>query len=167
MIAHVSHQHRTSRIAGPLIAAAAFGFAPAAHASGWGTFDWPENDVALGPALAYAYGPDAGYALGFDTAYSHKSLAASVNLKYVRQGGYQLYGAQTEFSIWFLANWGLGAGYLGGDDAGPVFHLFTGFPVGDDHYFAEPYYRMNFFVPGGLELIHEAGLMVKYTTFDM
>ena len=70
-----------SRATGLFLAVAASGIAPAAHASGWGTPDYPENDVALGPALAFAYGPDAGYALGFDTAYTYGLFAASVNLK--------------------------------------------------------------------------------------
>ena len=167
MDAHMSHPNGTPRVAGLLLAVAVSGLTPAAYASGWGTIPWPENDLALGPGLAFAYGPDAGYMLGFDTAYTHRSLAASVNLKYVGQPGYQLYGAQAEFSYWFVATWGLGAGYLAGDDAGPIFHLFSGFPFGDDHYFVEPYYRLNFFVPDGLQLIHEVGLMVKYTTFHI
>jgi len=29
------------------------------------------------------------------------------------------------------------------------------------------HYRLNFFVPDGLELIHEVGLMIKHTTFTI
>ena len=29
------------------------------------------------------------------------------------------------------------------------------------------HYRLNFFVPDGLELIHEVGLMIKHTTLTI
>ena len=138
-----------------------------AHASSPGMIRVPEGDVALGPAAAYVHGPDGGWALGFDTAYCESLFAASLNLKLASQPGRTLYGAQAEGSVWMLANWGGGVGYLLGTSHGPVFHLFAGLPYGDAHAFVEPYYRLNFFVPGELELIHEVGLVVKYTTFEI
>ncbi len=130
-------------------------------------FDSPDRDWALGPAASYVHGPRSGWAINFDTAYCDGNAAGSLNLKFLHEPGYTLYGAQAELSVWFIANWGGGAGYLLGTEHGPVFHLFTGFPFGDGHAFLEPYYRLNFFVPDGLELIHEVGLMIKHTTFTI
>ena len=129
--------------------------------------DAPDNDWAIGPAVAFMYGPRSGWGLNIDTAYTNENYAASLNLKTIQQPDWHEYGAQVELSMWMIANFGLGAGYLGGTEHGPVFHLFTGFPFGDGHVFLEPYYRLNFFVPGNLQLIHEAGLMMKYTTFTI
>jgi len=77
-----------------------------------------------------------------------------------------LYAARSEFSVWFLANWGAGVGYVGGDDHGPTVHLFWGFPYGDDHWFIEPYYRINFMFLSDFDVGHELGLMAKFTTYD-
>jgi hypothetical protein len=141
--------------------------------------NFPEHDLALGPSVAYVHGPSDGVSLNFDTAYTYFLFAASVNLKlnYYPGTGAYLYGPQAELSGWFLANYGLGGGYLWGDQQGPVFHLFFGVPFGDDFLpksfepfnsgYCEPYLRLNFFYPHGLEFMFEGGLMFKVTTYTL
>jgi hypothetical protein len=128
----------------------------------------PEGDIALGPSVAYAHGPRSGVALNFDTAYTQGVFAASLNLKYVGEPDFRAYGAQAEGTIWLLANFGGGFGYLGGTEPGPVLHLFAGVPLPlARHHFVEPYYRANFLLADEARTIHEVGLMIKYTSFGM
>lgn len=130
----------------------------------------PVYDIASGSSISYirdAGNNTRGYSLNIDTSLSHGYSAASINGKYIRfNDGKKLYGFQTEFTIWLLANLGGGAGYLWGDKKGPVYHTFVGIPLWTSlkHEFVEPYYRCNFFKG---EKYHEIGLMVKITTYTM
>jgi len=129
--------------------------------------DLPCHDIAAGPGIAYFRGNANGYAPTLDVAYSYEYFAASVNLGYVHEPGRTLYLLRSEFSYWMLANWGAGFGYAFGREHGPVAHLFAGFPFGDNHTFVEPYYRLNFLFFDRFDLAHEAGLMLKLTTYKI
>ena len=90
--------------------------------------------------MAYAYDPTEsrhGSALNIDASLTEGLLAASLNGKYLRFGEVQSYGAQAEFTFWYVCSYGVGAGYLLGDTSGPILHRFIGFPIGQDHYFVE------------------------------
>ena len=128
--------------------------------------NFPCHDLAVGPGLAYWHGLRSGIAPTLDIAYTHSVFAASLNLGYFYEPDRSLYAARAEFSAWLLANWGAGLGYVGGDDHGVTTHLFTGFPFGDDHYFVEPYYRVNFMFLRKFDVGHEVGLMAKFTTYQ-
>jgi hypothetical protein len=135
--------------------------------------DLPNKDIGTGPSVAYIYSDHKkGYSINYDTSYTYKFFASSVNLKYMNIGGTKNYGFQTEFTFWFLANIGGGAGYLFGDKSAPIYHGFIGVPFGDDDfkhgpfhsYYIEPYYRLNYF---NKKFIHEAGIMFKITTYTI
>ena len=128
--------------------------------------DLPCHDIAFGPGIAYWHGLKSGYAPTVDVAYTQSLFAVSLNLGYFQEPNRTLYAARSEFSIWFLANWGAGIGYVAGDDHGPTAHLFTGFPFGAEHYFIEPYYRANIMFLSEFDVGHELGLMAKYTTHN-
>lgn len=128
--------------------------------------DLPCHDIAVGPGVAYWHGLTSGLAPTLDIAYTHQLFAASLNLGYLYEPNRTLYAVRTEFSMWFLANWGVGVGYVGGDARGPTAHVFVGFPYGDSHYFVEPYYRANFMFLSDFDVGHELGLMAKFTTYD-
>jgi hypothetical protein len=142
-------------------------------------FSMPSDDLAIGPSVAYLYGPEHGIGFNFDTAYTNSIFAASLNLKYdyFPERKLHLYGPQAEFTAWLLVTFGGGAGYLLGDEHGPVLHAFVGFPIGDDFLpkslepfqtgYIEPYVRTNFFFPHGLEFCFEGGLMFKMTTYTL
>lgn len=127
----------------------------------------PCHDIAFGPGIAYFHGLASGYAATLDVAYTYEFFAASANGGYVHEPNRSLYMFRGEFTYWLLASWGAGFGYALGDDSGPTTHLFAGFPFGDEHLFVEPYYRLNFLFLSDFDLAHEAGLMVKMTTYTI
>ena len=130
------------------------------------------------------YGEEHGISANFDTSWSKGLFTASINLKlnHYPESGATEFGPQAEFTYWFFANMGGGGGYLFGDRAGPILHLFVGFPLGDDFskqgllgriispfrsFYIEPYARANFFFPDGLKFFVEVGVMIKITTFQI
>lgn len=132
---------------------------------------FPVWDIASGPSLAYLYSKKhgSGYSLNWDTSLTFILFSASCNLKLNKTDRFTQYGAQMEFSFWFMANFGGGLGYLAGDSKGMVYHLFIGAPIptsldkGDPSPdFIEPYYRLQWHQK---EISHELGLYVKYSTF--
>lgn len=144
----------------------------ALHAQGGFSFRFPSWDFGIGPSIAYIPDGDGAFAANLDLSLSHYIVTASVNLKYMKFDGAEMYGPQFELTVWTGFNWGGGAGILRGDREGPVYHIFIGIPYGDDtpfHWlsvhgsvYVEPYYRANFFKD---EVFHEFGMMAKYNTF--
>jgi hypothetical protein len=158
----------------------------AAEAHGGPNINLPDLDVGVGPSVAYVGGSRQGVSVNLDIALTHAFdwtalginpiCSASLNLKYIGGDGTQLFGPQLELSTWILANIGGGVGYWVGSDSGVVTHVFVGVPVEVSEgswwlmktLYLEPYYRLNFFRPRrDWLLLHEAGLMVKVTTFDL
>jgi hypothetical protein len=144
--------------------------------------DLPKHDLGIGPSVAYIGGADDGISVNLDAAYCHGLLAASLNLKLNEypSTNQTFYGPQAEFSFWFLVNVGGGAGYLFGDQQGPVLHTFVGLPLGDDFLskdyepfesgYIEPYIRTNFFYPrgdDGVAFLFESGVYFKLTTYGI
>lgn len=133
---------------------------------------YPDCDVASGPSFAYIKdykNGRTGYSMNVDTSLSHGQFAASINGKYIRfTDRDRLYGVQSEFTVWLLANLGGGVGYLWGNEKGRVYHVFVGLPIllreNGPAYFLEPYYRCNFFKGNKY---HEYGFMIKMTTFHI
>ncbi|MBI5545267.1 MAG: hypothetical protein HY901_15360 [Deltaproteobacteria bacterium] len=127
---------------------------------------------SLGPSIAYSYGSGHGVSANLDLTASYSLLSLSLNGKFVQDGKRPLYGPQLELSGYFFVSAGAGVGYLFGSEAGPVIHAFVGVPVPlrDQSRsrsglvalpYIEPYYRINLFIPGKVEVIHEAGVFLK------
>lgn len=148
-----------------------------ARASGFGGFGKINLPYgwAVGPSLAYVYADSSGLCMNVDLSYTATFFTASLNGKLLRENGRWLGGPQAELTGWLFVNLGGGVGYLAGNEHGPVYHVFAGVPIPLsafrkrpaptklDWFYVEPYYRLNFFQPGGLELIHEVGVFVKVT----
>jgi hypothetical protein len=145
---------------------------------------FPDDDFAIGPSVAYVRGPGNGVSVNLDTSYTCWLFTGSLNLKYDRHPstGTTRFGPQAEFTFWFLANVGGGVGYLWGSEngiraSGHVYHVFVGLPLGDDFLpkamkpfktgYIEPYMRVNFFYPHGLQVIYEFGLLFKISTYTL
>ncbi|MBN2497229.1 MAG: hypothetical protein JXR96_21735 [Deltaproteobacteria bacterium] len=140
--------------------------------------EMPEHDFGLGPAVAYVRGEGHGFAVDIEGSYTYGFFTAALDFKLARDGDCDLYGPQLELSAWYFVNAGVGAGYLFGGQDGPLVHVFLGVPWGGDFLpdamepfsslYLEPYYRLHFFFPGdGFRLLHEAGLMIKISTYSL
>jgi len=123
-------------------------------------------------------GEDPGWAYNLEITGTKTVFSGTLNLRQVvLDSGERMYGPQLEASIWHGVSVGIGAGYLWGDSAGPTWHLFVGAPVGDDwlpealrpfrSVYVEPYYRLAGIGPTGTDLLHEVGLLLKVTTFEI
>lgn len=133
----------------------------------------PKHDLGIGPGIGVINDLSKNYIANFDISYTHGFHSVSINTKMIKTGNLINWGFQSEFTKWYFLNFGGGIGYMFGDRPAPIYHLFTGFPIGDDilprlfepfHIlYAEPYYRLNFFHK---KKLHEWGLMVKITTYE-
>lgn len=139
----------------------------------------PDGDVATGPAVAYTLGPEHGLSFNWDTSCAYGYFAGSLNLRlsHFPKSGSTQWGPQAEFTLWYLFNLGLGGGWMFGDRAGPVAHVFVGLPVAEDFdglrlgplesHFVEPYLRVNLLFPGGEPQPNlEVGVYFKLTTYS-
>jgi len=134
----------------------------------------PERDITVGPSLAWAFGaPDEGVLVGAEFSYLPGGPF------WFTLGGRVLSAAETtglahaEAGVWLFATWGIGYSrrLWGRAFDGDSLELFVGEPLpfaeafDSGMFFAEPYYRPTFGLSSG-DVVHELGLMLKFTTFQ-
>ena len=139
---------------------------------------YPDAAFSVGPGVGRLMGADPGWAYNLELTGTELIFSGTLNLRLVDlDSGERLYGPQVEAAAWYVANLGLGVGYLLGDRPGPTWHVFVGLPVGDDVIpealrpfesgYIEPYYRLSGVGATGGELMHEVGLLLKITTYSI
>ena len=136
----------------------------------------PKGDFSIGPGISYLYDSNiekSGKSLNLDIAYTYYLFSYSTNFKYINIGNESLFGFQAEISFWLIFNYGLGIGYLWGNENSITGDFYIGLPfwilgkkskkfLGVFHYvYLEPYYKINILQNRN---IHETGILIKITT---
>jgi hypothetical protein len=157
--------------------------------SGWRpkfmrNIDLPRRDLSLGVAGNALVDSKIGNSGGFvfDGSVMHGTFWASAGLG-AGFGKSNQFHAYVEAGIWAIVNLGVGWGAViernlpysldaqgvrhpfcpaCGPSTGP--QLFVGLPIGR-RFFVEPYYRVHFLVFGRESILHEVGLLFKFTSW--
>lgn len=142
-------------------------------------FEPPEGEVSVGPGIAFTWDKSPGIAVSADASWLVSLFAFSGTIKMNAKEDDLVFSGHVEVTAYFLATIGAGSGFIKGHNyQGFAWHGFIGMPVPLNisrktaaqylgifkNMFIEPYYRFTRFQG---RFIHEAGVMVKVTTWKM
>jgi hypothetical protein len=136
----------------------------------------PNNDVAVGPSLAWArVDRRSDFMAGLDFTYFTKSTSPFFPLYWVSAGlrtasatGPAVVLPYAEAGGWLLFNVGIGySAAIRAESSTHYAHLFLGLPL-YPFPIVEPYYRPAFRLGGAAApTIHELGLLLKWSTYRL